>query len=369
MGLNIVTAENRQAQTEPTEETQDSSLTQEQNEQPEVQDSQETTEATAEATQEEVTQEQPEAEQQTEQGSQEENEVVDLTTEVALERLQEDLGRQITLDELRQALSTEPQSSFANDELQKVNDYVRDTGRSVQDYYRTQATDYSSMEDVDVIKELYRQAQPDMPQEELDAFLDVEYKLGGEDDGYSQKEMLAAKAKLRQDAANARQQFNKLKQDYLAPVEQSRGKEPSETDIAQFKEAVSTNGNELGEFEFEGVDWKFGVTDQMRELAIETVSSMSPQELAYYSDENGNVNYFDAVAEKAVIQNLDGIVKNAIEHGKNMAAKEMVTERKNITVPEQQAPAQTTKTHEQKVVDALRGQLGNKRGLRIQTGN
>jgi len=47
----------------------------------------------------------------------------------------------------------------------------------------------------------------------------------------------------------------------------------------------------------------------------------------------------------------------------------MVTERKNITVPEQQAPAQTTKTHEQKVVDALRGQLGNKRGLRIQTGN
>jgi hypothetical protein len=225
------------------------------------------------------------------------------------------------------------------------------------------------MEDVDVIKELYRQAQPDMPQEELDAFLDVEYKLGGEDDGYSQKEMLAAKAKLRQDAANARQQFNKLKQDYLAPVEQPQSQEPSETDIAQFREAVSTNGNELGEFEFEGVDWKFGVTDQMRELAIETISSMSPQELAYYSDENGNVNYFDAVAEKAVIQNLDSIVKNAIEHGKNMAAKEMVTERKNITVPEQQAPAQTTKTYEQKVVDALRGQLGNKRGLRIQTGN
>lgn len=370
MGLQIQTAEVKSA-SEPsitTEETQESSLTNQTQESQEQPQQEVQAETQVEAPQQETTQETQQETTNEETNEPSNDEVIDLTTDVALEQLQEELGRPITLEEIRTAMDTANANPFANDEVSQLNKFIQETGRTAQDYYRTQATDYSSMSDIDVVRELYRQADPDMPQDELDAMLDVNYKLGGEDDGYSSKELLAAKAQLRKDAKNARGQFEQIKKDYLTPIQSNSSNQPSETDIAAFKESVVSEGNQLGDFEFEGVDWKFGVADDMRQLAVETVSSMSPQELSYYADENGNINYFEAVAEKAVVQNLDTIVKNAIEHGRDLERESQVKDRKNINIPEQQAPAQTTKTYDQKVVDALRQSMGRSGGLKIQTG-
>ena len=298
----------------------------------------------------------------------EQGEVVDLSTDVAIEYLSEQLGRKLTFEELQQ-LNNQQQNPFASEEIETLNKYIRETGRTSQDFYRTQTTDYTSMSDVDVVREYMKALDPDLTNEELNADIDISYKLD-EDDGYSEKETLAAQAKLKRDAKVAREWFNKVKQDYQLPQQQSQSTAISEQEVQAMRQAIAGSGNEIGEFTFgEDVDFKFAVTDQMRNEAIELVQSLSPQQLSMYADENGNVNYKAAVATELIVNNIESIVKNTWSAAQDALRKEYVKDKKNITIPEQLAPQPVQQGSDaQEVINQLR-QANKRSGMRIQTAN
>ena len=356
MGLSIVTAQP------------------EQQAQPEVQNQ----EVQQQEVQQEVSQaEQPQAVQEEQSSLTQEaqvesdssqDEVVDLSTDVAIEYLSEQLGRKLTFEELQQ-INTQQQNPFASEEIETLNKYIRETGRTAQDFYRTQTTDYTSMGDVDVVREYMKALDPDLTNEELNADIDISYKLD-EDGGYSEKETLAAQAKLKRDAKVAREWFSKVKQDYQLPQQQSQSTAISEQEVQAMREAIVSNGNEIGEFTFgEDVDFKFAVTDQMRNEAIELVQSLSPQQLSMYADENGNVNYKAAVATELIVNNIESIVKNTWSAAQDALRKEYVKDKKNITIPEQLAPQPAQQGSDaQEVINQLR-QANKRSGMRIQTAN
>lgn len=358
MGLSIVTAQpEQQAQPEvQNQEVQQQEVQQEvsQVEQPQaVQEEQESS----------LTQE-----TQVEESDSNQDEVVDLSTDVAIEYLSEQLGRKLTFEELQQ-INTQQQNPFASEEIETLNKYIRETGRTAQDFYRTQATDYTSMGDVDVVREYMKALDPDLTNEELNADIDISYKLD-EDGGYSEKETLAAQAKLKRDAKVAREWFNKVKQDYQLPQQQSQSTAISEQEVQAMRQAIAGSGNEIGEFTFgEDVDFKFAVTDQMRNEAIELVQSLSPQQLSMYADENGNVNYKAAVATELIVNNIESIVKNTWSAAQDALRKEYVKDKKNITIPEQLAPQPVQQGSDAKeVINQLR-QANKRSGMRIQTAN
>lgn len=295
-----------------------------------------------------------------------EQEVVDLTTDVALERISQDLGRSLTIDEIKQLLEAPAQQpQYANEELAAIDKFVRETGRTPQDYYRTQATDYTSMEDVAVVREYLKQIDPDLTPEEIQADIELRYKLEGEEAGYSEKEMLAAKAQLKRDARQARSEFNKLKEAYLKPIEKAADNGNSEKEIAAIRQSLSQSANDIGEIEFgEGVNWKLAVTDQVRQEALESLNSMTPQQLSLYADENGNIDYHAAFIREAVINNIEDIAKNIWSAAQDAVRKEFVTERKNIQLPNQSSNAPTTPlTREQLIEQFKNSQRGG--GMRI----
>ena len=358
MGLSIVTAQpEQQAQPEvQNQEVQQQEVQQEvsQAEQPQA-----------------VQEEQPSSltqETQVEESDSNQDEVVDLSTDVAIEYLSEQLGRKLTFEELQQ-INTQQQNPFASEEIETLNKYIRETGRTAQDFYRTQATDYTSMGDVDVVREYMKALDPDLTNEELNADIDISYKLD-EDGGYSEKETLAAQAKLKRDAKVAREWFNKVKQDYQLPQQQSQSTAISEQEVQAMRQAIAGSGNEIGEFTFgEDVDFKFAVTDQMRNEAIELVQSLSPQQLSMYADENGNVNYKAAVATELIVNNIESIVKNTWSAAQDALRKEYVKDKKNITIPEQLAPQPVQQGSDaQEVINQLR-QANKRSGMRIQTAN
>jgi len=359
MGLNIVTAQpEQQAQPEvQNQEVQQQEVQQEvsQVEQPQA-----------------VQEEQPSSltqETQVEKSDSNQDEVVDLSTDVAIEYLSEQLGRKLTFEELQQ-INTQQQNPFASEEIETLNKYIRETGRTAQDFYRTQTTDYTSMGDVDVVREYMKALDPDLTNEELNADIDISYKLD-EDGGYSEKETLAAQAKLKRDAKVAREWFSKVKQDYQMPLQkESQGTAISEQEVQAMRQAIAGSGNEIGEFTFgEDVDFKFAVTDQMRNEAIELVQSLSPQQLSMYADENGNVNYKAAVATELIVNNIESIVKNTWSAAQDALRKEYVKDKKNITIPEQLAPQPVQQGSDaQEVINQLR-QANKRSGMRIQTAN
>lgn len=358
MGLSIVTAQPEQ-QAQPEVQNQ------------EVQP-QEVQQGVSQAEQPQAVQEeQPSSltqETQVEKSDSNQDKVVDLSTDVAIEYLSEQLGRKLTFEELQQ-LNNQQQNPFASEEIETLNKYIRETGRTVQDFYRTQTTDYTSMSDVDVVREYMKALDPDLTNEELNADIDISYKLD-EDGGYSEKETLAAQAKLKRDAKVARDWFNKVKQDYQLPQQQSQSTAISEQEVQAMRQAIAGSGNEIGEFTFgEDVDFKFAVTDQMRNEAIELVQSLSPQQLSMYADENGNVNYKAAVATELIVNNIESIVKNTWSAAQDALRKEYVKDKKNITIPEQLAPQPVQQGSDaQEVINQLR-QANKRSGMRIQTAN
>lgn len=363
MGLSIVTAQPEQ-QAQP--EVQNQEVQQQEVQQQEVQ------QEVSQVEQPQAVQEEQESsltqESQVEESDSEQDEVVDLSTDVAIEYLSEQLGRKLTFDELKQ-INTQQQNPFASEEIETLNKYIRETGRTAQDFYRTQATDYTSMGDVDVVREYMKALDPDLTNEELNADIDISYKLD-EDGGYSEKETLAAQAKLKRDAKVARDWFNKVKQDYQLPQQQSQSTAASEQEVQAMRQAIAGSGNEIGEFTFgEDVDFKFAVTDQMRNEAIELVQSLSPQQLSMYADENGNVNYKAAVATELIVNNIESIVKNTWSAAQDALRKEYVKDKKNITIPEQLSPQPAQQGSDaQEVIKQLR-QANQRSGMRIQTAN
>ena len=74
--------------------------------------------------------------------------------EVVLQYLSEKLGRDLTsFDDLNYTSEEANYDDFASDQLRVINEYVKNTGRTVQDYLNTQTVDLSNVSDDAVLKE------------------------------------------------------------------------------------------------------------------------------------------------------------------------------------------------------------------------
>ena len=114
-------------------------------------------------------------------------EIRELNDEDALFVLNEKYGTNYeNLENLLNDLESEKQqSNFASEQIENINRFVEETGRSVEDYYMTQTQDYENMSDEQVVKEYLKLENPDLTQKEIDLFYNDTYKQG--DEKYSEE--------------------------------------------------------------------------------------------------------------------------------------------------------------------------------------
>jgi hypothetical protein len=72
---------------------------------------------------------------------------------------------------------TRKKSEFANEQLEKMNQFVSETGRTIADYIRTQTVDYSKMSNEDVMRIHMAQNNPELSRDEINVLIDSKYKL------------------------------------------------------------------------------------------------------------------------------------------------------------------------------------------------
>ena len=98
-----------------------------------------------------------------------------------LDMLNETYGTEYEdLDELLDELEGDDKSNFASEQLEEMNRFVKETGRSAEDYFNTQSQDYDEMSDGDVIKEYLALENPELSGEEIDLFYTSTYKQNEE---------------------------------------------------------------------------------------------------------------------------------------------------------------------------------------------
>ena len=275
--------------------------------------------------------------------------------EVVLQYLSEKLGRDLTsFDDLNTTSAQTESNDFASEQLKVINDYVKNTGRTVQDYLNTQTVDLSNVSDDAVMKEYLRLDNPNLTEAELSDYMAATYKM--DKDEYTSRDMNAGKVQLMKDAKTAREYFDKVKQDYAMPTE-SNSPEVSEQERTEWLGQMESEVNDLEGLSFEmndqGEEFVYNLDDDARQ-EIKGYNSNLENFFDKYIDKGGNWNFDALNTDMYILNNMDKIVRGVANQYRSKGTESVINEIKNPSFTQDK---QSTPQRQESTLDMLRKQI------------
>jgi len=233
-----------------------------------------------------------------------------------------------SIDSFSNALSTE-KTSFANEQLEKMNNFVSETGRSIVDYIKTQAVDYSKMSNEDVMRLTLKQENPELSMDEVNVLIDSKYKLGK--DKYGDAEKTLGKIELKKDVANARKSLMEMQEKYRMPVQNNDDSAERETAQKDWVNNMSSEVDEVESITFDindsGEQFTFSLTDGHREGLVDANSNLNNFFDKYV--ENGNWNFDKLNTDMFVLNNFQDIIRSVANQYRSKGTEQVVKDIKN----------------------------------------
>lgn len=273
----------------------------------------------------------------------------EISDQAVLSYLSEKLGTNIeSIDGLASALQKDGSDVFADEQIKAINDFVKQTGRSASDWYATQAQDYSSMSEEDIVKLRIKSEAPDLTSQEVQSIFEKEYAQG---DDYDESDVMYGKAKLKRDAGKFRQEFNEIKQRYATekvetlPAQDAAQKASITEQITgsseKFFEQLNSEMNDVEAITFgEGDDaFEFAITDEYKQQFAQQISSSPENPFSRYYDDKGNFDVGQYFMHQALLDNMEQLVNAARSTAKSEATENLVKNAKNSnldTIPQNQ---------------------------------
>jgi hypothetical protein len=293
---------------------------------------------------EEVVKEVREPSQEELQPVQNEETVLEEITEEEVAKKTEELEEQV-----EQAIVEQEAGIELPENIQKVVEFMNDTGGSLEDYVKLN-TDYSKLNEAQLIREFYETTKPHLDKEDIELLME-DFSYDEELD--EPKDIRKAKIAFKEEAAKAKKHLEKLKSNYyeeikagskLNPEQQkaveffNRYKKDNEesTKIAEHQVSVFKNKTEkLFSDDFKGFD--FNVGEKKFRFKVNNVDQVKTTQ----SDINNFVKKFlndknemkDAAGyHKSLFtaMNADAIANHFYEQGKTDAIKDSMAKAKNI---------------------------------------
>jgi hypothetical protein len=276
--------------------------------------------------------------------------------EIVLQYLSEKLGRDLTsFDDLNTTTSTETENNdFASEQLQVINEYVKNTGRTVQDYLNTQTVDLTNVSDDALMKEYLRIDNPNLTDAELNDYMATTYKTDKE--AYSERETNAGKVQLMKDAKAARDYFNQVKEDYAMPI---KADDPavSEAERGEWLSQMEGTVDDLEGLSFsmndKGDEFIYNLDDDARQ-EIKGYNSNLENFFDKYVNESGDWDFDALNTDMYILNNIDKIVRGVANQYRSKGTESVINEIKNpsFTQDKQEAP-----TKQESTLDMLRRQI------------
>lgn len=275
--------------------------------------------------------------------------------EIVLQYLSEKLGRDVaSFDDLNSPVSETESNDFASEQLRVINEYVKNTGRTVQDYLNTQTVDLSDVSNDAVIKEYLKLENPGLTEAELNDYIAATYKTDSEE--YTAREVNAGKVQLNKDAKAARDYFNKVKEDYAMPIEADDPGVSAE-DRAEWIGLMESNVDELEGLSFsmndKGEEYIYNLDDEARQ-EIKGYNSNLESFFDKYVDQSGSWDFDKLNTDMYILNNIDKIVRGVANQYRSKGTESVINEIKNpsFTQDKQEAPQKQMST-----LDMLRRQI------------
>jgi len=275
--------------------------------------------------------------------------------QVVLQYLSEKLGRDIdSFDDFNNTGETTESNNFASEQLQVINEYVKNTGRTVQDYLNTQTVDLSNVSDDAVMKEYLRVENPSLTEAELNDYIAATYKTDSEE--YSSRDTNAGKVQLTKDARAARDYFNKVKEDYAMPM-QADDPGVSEADRGEWLSTMENEVNDLEGLSFsmndQGEEFTYTLDDEARQ-EIKSYNSDLENFFDKYVNESGDWNFDALNTDMYILNNIDKIVRGVANQYRSKGTESVINEIKNPSFVQDK---QSTPQKQESTLDMLRRQI------------
>ena len=290
---------------------------------------------------------QPEAETQEEQPALEE------VTEEEVKEQTEELAEEVeeAIEEAKETGKAIPEN------LQKVVDFMEETGGTLEDYVRLNQ-DYSSYDDMTVLREYYKQTKSHLTDDEISFLMEDSFSYNEEED--EPREIKKKKIALKEQVANAKSHLDGQKSKYYEEIkagskltqeqqkavdffnrynkESEESKKTAERQAKTFKSKSDNlfNKNFKG-FEYNVGDKKYRFNVKNTNEVKETQSDITNFTKKFLNKNNEIEDATGYHKSLFTAMNADAVAKHFYEQGKADALKQSIAKAKNVDMNPRQA--------------------------------
>ena len=242
------------------------------------------------------------------------------------------------------------------DNIEKLVDFMKETGGDMQDYVRLNA-DYSTVNEDTLLQEYYKNTKPHLTQEDLTFVMEENFSFDEEID--EERDIRRKKLAKKEEVAKAKTFLEDLKHQYYDEIKMRPGvnqeqkkatdffnRYNDEQELAQQQhKSFVDNTNQLFTNEFKGFDFEVG--EKKFRYGVKDPSAVAENQsnlnnfVGKFLDTEGNVKdtkgYHKAMY---AAQNIDKIVNHFYEQGKTDGIKNVVEGSKNPTTAVRQEGVQ-----------------------------
>ena len=239
----------------------------------------------------------------------------------------ERLGREVkSFEDFNQ-----PQKAL-DERIQKIAEFVENTGRNPEDWFKYQSLNPSEMDDLTAVRIKYSQDYPDLNFNEINTLIASKYKMNP--DEYSEDEIRVSALQLKIDGSDARKNIEEIRNTYAAPAKVESSEQPQESYFNQdWMNNMQRETKDFDGLEFDlgnGKNFNFGVGEQYRNKLINQNQNVENY-LNRYIDANGNWDYDTFNSHQTLIDNIDNIVASAYRQGMGDGQRGLVDKAANVS--------------------------------------
>jgi len=275
---------------------------------------------------------------------QEESAVLEEVTEEEIVEQVEELSEQV-----EQAVVEADAGIDLPENIQKVVDFMNDTGGSLEDYVKLN-TDYSALNEAQLIKEYYETTKPHLDKEDIELLME-DFSYDEELD--EPKEIRKAKIAFKEEAAKAKQHLEKLKNNYYEEIKAGSKLNPEQQKAVDFfsrynkeQETVKKENEQQAKIflqqtdtvfseNFKGFDYSVG--DKKYRFKVkdttevkDTQSDINNFVKKFLNDKNEMIDAKGYHKSLFTAMNADAIANHFYEQGKADAMKSSIEKSKNV---------------------------------------
>ena len=267
-------------------------------------------------------------------------------TEEEVEEATEELATDI-----EEAVAEQQQSGVELPEnIQKVVDFMSETGGTLEDYVRLN-TDYASLNEDQLLREYYQSTNPHLDKEDIDFMLEDKFSYDEELD--DEREVRRKKVERKQALANAKNHLDGLKSKYYDEIKMGSRLNPEQQKAVEFfnrynKESEESakiaekqaarfkqESNKVFSDKFEGFDYKVG--DKRYRFRVKNAGEVKETQsdinnfIKKFLNEKGEMSDAKGYHKSLfTAMNSDQVAQHFYEQGRADALKESMAKTKNV---------------------------------------